>query len=433
MLPVSSAEQSSGTRQDSPKHFSTVVAASLVTGLEMFDLTVFGFFAVVIGEQFFPAKDPLTSLLWSVGTFGIGFFMRPLGALMIGAYADRKGRRAALTRTCWMMAVGTAALGLCPPFADIGVAAPLIVLAGRLLQGFAVGGDIGVAAAFVMETSPVSRRGYRVSWQLSSQGAAALMGATSGLLLTSMLPPAALSAWGWRIPFLVGLPIAPVGLYLRCRLPDATPHTRTTRSASGPVAELFRQHRATIALAMLMGQTIPVYVIVYYMPSYATRIMHMPARTGYLASALSALVLVVIPPLAGGLIDRLPRRKPLALTASACMICLIYPVFLIIGHATSTLAILCGVALISVMVALSAVTGTLLVLEAFPSRVRATGMAVSHALHVAVFGGTAQFIVTGLIKLTGNPMSAAWYVTLACVVNFCALVRFREQRSSADT
>jgi len=407
-----------------------VIAASLVTGLEMFDFTVFGFFAVMIGDRFFPAKDPMTSLLWAVGTFGVGFFMRPLGAMMIGAYADRVGRRAAMTRTSWMMALGTAALGLCPSFASIGVIAPLVIIAARSLQGFAVGGDIGVAATFVMEAGPVSRRGYRVSWQLTSQGAAALLGATLGVLLTSTVSPVALASWGWRVPFLIGLLIAPVGLYVRRRLRDDPLSTNTARNAGTPLAELCREHGTTILLAMLMmmGQTIPVYAIVYYMPSYVTRVMHMPAVIGFLASALSALLLVVIPPLSGRLIDRLPRRKPLALLASGCTALLVYPVFLMITRATSALPILCAVGLISAMVAISAVAVALLVLEALPARVRASGMAVSHALHVALFGGTAQFIVTGLIRWTGDPMSAAWYVAPACAVSFCALMLFKEQR-----
>lgn len=429
-LPVATVDQSASNQKNPRELLKTVVAASLVTGLEMFDFTVFGFFAVMIGDQFFPAKDPMTSLLWAVGTFGVGFFMRPLGAMMIGAYADRVGRRVAMTRTSWMMALGTAALGLCPSFASIGVIAPLIVIAGRSLQGFAVGGDIGVAATFVLEAGPVSRRGYLVSWQLTSQGAAALLGATLGVLLTSTVSAAALASWGWRIPFLIGLLIAPVGLYVRHRLRDDPISIDTARSVGTPLAELCREHGTTILLAMLMmmGQTIPVYAIVYFMPSYATRVMHMPAVIGFQASALSALLLVVIPPLAGRLIDRLPRRKPLALLASGCTALLVYPVFLMISRATSALPILCGVGLISIMVAFGAVAVALLVLEALPARVRASGMAVSHALHVALFGGTAQFIVTGLIRWTGDSMSAAWYVAPACAVSFCALMLFKEQR-----
>ncbi|WP_233809355.1 MFS transporter [Paraburkholderia sp. HP33-1] len=420
----------SGNQENPRELVKAVVAASLVTGLEMFDFTVFGFFAVMIGDQFFPANDSMTSLLWAVGTFGVGFFMRPVGAVIIGAYADRVGRRAAMTRTSWMMALGTAALALCPSFASIGVLAPLLVIAGRSLQGFALGGDIGVTATFVLETGPASRRGYLLSWQLASQGAAALLGATLGLLITSTMSPAAVASWGWRIPFLIGLLIAPVGLYVRHRLRDDPILTTTASIPATPLTELRREHGTTILLAMLMmmGQTVPVYAIVYFMPSYATRVMHLPAVIGFLASALSALLLVSIPPLAGRLLDSLRRRKPLALLASGCTALLIYPAFVVITHATSALPILCGVGLVSTMVALGAGAVTLLVLEALPARVRASGMAVSHALNVALFGATAQFIVTGLIKRTGDPMSAAWYVAPACVVSFCAVMLFKERR-----
>ena len=418
-----------GSQQSRRDIVRIIVATSLVTALEMFDFTVFGFFAVMIGDHFFPATDPMTSLLLAVATFGVGFLMRPLGATMIGAYADRVGRRAAMTRTTWMMALGTAAVGLCPSFATIGIAAPVIVVAGRSLQGFALGGDLGVAATFVMEAGPVAGRGLRVSWQPASQGVAALLGASLGVLLSSTMSPAALASWGWRIPFVIGLLIAPVGLYVRRQLLDTHIPVTAAKNATAPLAKLFREHRKTILLAMLMmmGQTIPVYAFVYYMPSYVTRVMHMPPITGFLAATLSALLLVVIPPLAGRLVDRLPRRKPLALFSTGCTALLVYPAFLLITRATQPLPILCGVGLVSASVALGAGTVALLVLEALPARVRASGIAISHALSVALFGGTAQFIITGLIKWTGNPMSVAWYVAPACIVSFGAVVLFRER------
>ena len=410
-----------------------IVATSLVTGLEMFDFTVFGFFAVMIGDQFFPATDPMTSLLLAVGTFGVGFLMRPLGAMLIGTYADRVGRRAAMMRTCWMMALGTAAVALCPPFAAIGIAAPLIVIAGRSLQGFALGGDIGVAATFVMEAGSVSRRGFRISWQPTSQGAAALLGASFGVLLSSTMPAVALASWGWRIPFIAGLLIAPAGLYVRHRLRENPAQAQAQQPNSTPLAELFRDHGATIVLAILMmaGQTIPVYALVYYMPSYVTRVMHMPTLTGFLAAASSAVLLVVIPQLSGRLADRMPRRKPLVVVSSACTALLVYPAFLMITHATGPLPVILGACLVSASVALGAGIVSLLLLEALPAQVRATGAAISHALSVALFGSTAQFIVTGLIKWTGNPMSAAWYVAPACLVSFCAVLLFKEKARGA--
>jgi MFS transporter, MHS family, proline/betaine transporter len=423
-----------------------VVATSLLNGLEIFDFTVFGFFAAMIGEQFFPARDPLTSLLLAVGTFGAGFLMRPVGAMVIGAYADRAGRRNAMTATSAMMALGTAALAFCPPFAVLGVAAPLVVVAARLLQGFASGGEVGASTSFVMEAGPASSRGSRVSWQLASQGAAALLGAALGTLLSRTMAPAALAGWGWRIPFVIGLLVAPVGFYMRYRLsePAAAVGHDAARSVAGPgytvggrarspLAELFGEHRVTLALATLMiiGRTVPIYAIVFYMPSYLSRVMHMPASTGYLSSTLSALLLLVVSPLSGLLADRLPRRKPMALFTSACTALLIYPMFLLIVHAHSVWPILLGVGVISTLIALGASVSTVLVLEALSPRVRASGIAISYALGVALFGGTAQFVVTALIRWTGDPMSAAWYVTPACCVSVCALALFRERRAPA--
>lgn len=432
--PVATCAQPDRNQENRRELLRTVVAASLVNGLEIFDFTVFGFFAAVIGDQFFPTANPMTSLLLAVGTFGVGFFMRPLGATMIGAYADRVGRRAAMTMTSWMMVLGTAAIGFCPPFAQIGVTAPLIVVAGRLLQGLAAGGEVGAAAAFVMEAGPVSRRGYLVSWQLAGQGAAVLLGASLGTLLTGTMTPASLASWGWRIPFLIGLLVAPAGLYVRRRLPEIPMPATSGASGSNdgtPIAELSHRHRMTILLAtlMMMGRTVPVYAIVLYMPSYLSQVMHLPAITGFLSSALSSVLLVVVSPLSGVLADRLPRRKPLVLLTSGCTALLVYPVFLMIIHAKSALPILFGVGLISALVALGASAGTVLVLEALPARVRASGLSISYATGVALFGGTAQFIVTGLIKWTNNPMSAAWYVTPACLVSFFAAALFTERQA----
>ncbi|WP_144148701.1 MFS transporter [Paraburkholderia sp. BCC1884] len=407
-----------------------VFATSLIGGLELFDFTVFGFFAAMIGDQFFPSKDPLTSLLLAVATFGVGFFMRPLGAVLIGAYADRGGRRAAFNSTIWLTSLGTAAIALCPPFATIGVAAPVILVAGRLLQGFAAGGDVGVATTLAMEFAPPSRRGFMVGWQLAGQGGAALLGATLGMLLTQIMSPAALASWGWRIPFFVGLLIVPAGIYFRRRISTPDAAARTGGSSRRTLAELCREHGSTTVLAMLMmlWRTVPVYAIVFFMPSYMTRVLHLPGAVGFSCSALSALLLVVMSPFAGLLADRLPRRKPLVLATSGLTALAVYPVFLLITQSHAVWPILLGVGLISALIALGTGANTLLVLEALPVRVRASGLAISYAFGVALFGGTAQSVVTGLVKWTGDPMSAVWYIAPSCAVSFFAAALFKEQR-----
>ena len=410
-----------------------VIATSLVTCLELFDFTVFSYFAVMIGDQFFPATDPMTSLLLAVGTFGVGFFMRPLGAMVIGAYADRVGRRAAMTITIWLTAAGTAAIALCPPFAVIGLAAPVIIIVGRLLQGFAAGGEVGAAVTFAMEAAPPPQRGMLVSSQYASQAAAALLGAVFGMLLTSTLSPASLTQWGWRIPFLVGLSIVPAGLYMRRRLVDGPVRGASDRSTSIPFVELCREHGGTLVLATLgkIWSTVPVYAVITYMPSYVTRVLHMPPIIGFMSSTLSTLLLVVVSPLSGLLADRLPRRKPMVLITAGTTAVLVYPVFAMMTLTQSPLAVVLGSAVISVLLALGTSIGALLVLEAFPARVRASGFAISHALGITLFGGTAQFIITGLIKWTGDPVSAAWYVAPACLVSFVAVLAFKEHHAVA--
>ncbi len=418
----------SGTAPSTGGLRKAVIATSLGNGLEVFDFTVFSFFASMIGAQFFPSIDPMTSLLLAVGTFGAGFLMRPLGAFFIGAYADRSGRRGAMMLTIWLTALGTAAIGCCPSFASIGLAAPLIVIAGRLLQGFAAGGEVG-ATTFLMESGPSARRGFLVSWQLASQGAAALLGALLGVALTRRLSPSELAAWGWRVPFLVGLLVLPVGLYMRRQLHDVPLPAAPARAARVPLVELCRGHLGTVVLATLImtGGTVSTYIIVYYMPSYLSRVMHFPQATGFMSATLSALLMLVIAPLSGLLADRLKRRKPLVMFTSGFTALLVYPAFFLITHAQGLLPVLAGVGIISALMALGSGAGVLLLLEAFPPRLRASGFAIPYAVGVTLFGGSAQFIVTWLIKSTGDPMSASWYVMPACLVSFVAVVLFKER------
>jgi MHS family proline/betaine transporter-like MFS transporter len=428
--PITTGAPSVATARPAAELRKVIIATSLGNGLEIFDFTVFSFFAAMIGAHFFPANDPMTSLLLAVGTFGVGFFMRPLGAMVIGAYADRVGRRAAMMLTIWLMALGTAAIGCCPSFATIGLAAPLIVIAGRLLQGFAAGGEVGAATTFLMESGPASRRGFLVSWQLGSQGAAALLGASIGVILTRSLSPNDLAAWGWRIPFLIGLLIAPVGLYVRRQLHDVPLPKPTTGTATMPLVELCQKHGRTVTLAtmMMIGGTVSMYIIVYYMPSYLTRVMHMPPTTGFLSATLSALLMFVIAPLSGLLADKLKRRKPLVLFTTGCNALLVYPAFYVITHAHSLMPILASVGIISALMALGSGAGTLLLLEAFPPHVRASGLAIPYAVGATLFGGTAQLVVTWLIKSTGDPMSAAWYVAPASLISLAAVALFKERR-----
>lgn len=428
-----------GQRTDAPSIGQTrlILATSIGNGLEIFDFTVYSFFAAMIGAQFFPSGNPITSLLFSVGTFALGFLMRPLGAVVLGGYADRVGRRAAMTMTIWLMALGTAMIGLCPPYATLGIAAPLLVVLGRLLQGFAAGGEVGASMSYLMESGATSSRGFRVSWQSTSQAAAALAGAGFGMVLSRTLSPEALYDWGWRVPFLFGLLVAPVGVYIRRALherPLPAGDSGSKSSTSLPVVAVLRDEFRSVALGALsiMGATVSLYTMVYYMPSYLTRVMHMPAALGFLSAGVSAVVLLLVSPLSGLLADRLKRRKPFLLATFGFAALLVMPVFhLLVNVRPDTASV--AIAALAVSGAVMAIGGAsllLTLLEAFPPAMRATGVGLSYAIAVTFFGGTAQFVVTWLIELTGNPISAGWYVQACCLISLVALWRFGARRKT---
>ena len=411
-----------------PSTRKLIVATSLGNGLEIFDFTVFSFFAVHIGAAFFPTHDPLTSLLLAVGTFGVGFFARPLGAMMIGSYADRVGRRAALTLTIWLMALGTCTIALCPTYATIGIAAPLIVLLGRLLQGFSAGGEVGASTTLLMESGHARRRGYMISWQMTSQGIAAAAGALMGLVLSRALPADAVASWGWRLPFLVGLLIAPVGYYIRRKLPDQHADAGNA-TVESPIRELMNHHRGPLVNGVLMtvSSTVSMYTIVYYMPSYLSRVMHLPATTAFSAALLASLVITLISPVAGVIADRVTHRKRLALVMAILSACCTLPAFWLITHVATPAVVLSVVAVLVALMMIGTGNGMLMIMEAFPPAVRASGFATAYAVSVTLFGGTAQFVVTALVAHSGQPFTAGVYVFVCNIVSLLAILAYRER------
>jgi MFS transporter, MHS family, proline/betaine transporter len=409
-----------------------VFATSLLNGLELFDFTVFAFFGAIVGDRFFPFVQPMTSLLLAAATFGVGFLARPLGGLLLGAYADRCGRQPALLLSCWFATLGTAAIALSPTYEQIGIAAPLLVVVSRVLQGLAVGGEIGPAAALAMEAAPPSKRGFVIGCQLAGHGIAPLFGASLGALLSGMLTPTQLFDWGWRVAFAMGLPLIGIAYYLRRKLQEGgiSDRTATGDARRRPVAQLFRHHRRIIAMAtLLMGfRTVPLYAVVYFLPTYMAHVIHQPMLNGFLASTLSAVLLIALSPAAGIVIDKLPRRKPL-LFATACGTAIgVYVLFVAMTPAATAARLLIGIASITALIVLGGCAATVLVLEALPYNVRATGHGSTYGLGAGMFGGTAQLAVAALMKWTANPMSVAWYVVPCCLLSAGAAIAFNERR-----
>ncbi|ASL44638.1 Proline/betaine transporter [Burkholderia sp. AD24] len=424
-----------------------VFSSSVGNALEWFDFLVYGYFATIIAKQFFPMQDEWLSTLLAIATFGISFLMRPLGAVVLGLYGDRKGRKAALTLAIALMMIGTFTMAVMPPYASIGLAAPVLILLARLVQGFAVGGEFGSATAFMVEHS-ASRRGYYASWQFASQGLAAITAAAFGSLLTAWMPPEQLNSWGWRLPFMFGLLVGPVGYYIRSHL-DETPEflalhkAREAREAAGlrPVANDEEAKGASfanqwvnllLAVGIVAQSTVGVYVLQLYMPMYAVKQLHMPAAASFGVVVLNGGLQFLLSPVMGALSDRIGRIR-IMLTTSVLMGALIYPMFALLqSHPTiGWLLLLQGTAGIFK----AAYSGPMpaLMSEIFPTQVRSTGLSIGYSIGVTIFGGFAPTIVETFIHVTGDKLAPSYYVLIAALLSGLSLVvvAFRMRRVRA--
>jgi MFS transporter, MHS family, proline/betaine transporter len=399
-----------------------VFSSSVGNALEWFDFLVYGYFAALIAKAFFPSNDEWLSTMLAIGTFGISFLMRPLGAIVLGIYGDRKGRKAALTLAILLMMIGTLTMAVMPTYRQIGVAAPLLVLFARLIQGFAVGGEFGSATAFMVEHS-ASRRGYYASWQFASQGLAAILAAAFGTLLSAWLPPTQLESWGWRIPFVFGLLIGPVGYYIRSHL-DETPEfiaTRAQRTVSKPGASFSNQWaNLVLAIGIVAQSTVGVYVLQLYMPMYAVKQLHLPTTASFAVVLLNGGLQFIFSPLMGALSDKIGRIR-IMLGTSIFMGVAIYPMFAWLqAHPTvaSLVVLQAGAGILK-----AAYSGPMpaLMSEIFPTRVRSTGLSIGYALGVTLFGGFAPTIVETFIHMTGDKLAPSYYVLLAAVLSGVSL------------
>lgn len=308
-----------------------VAAVTLGNALEFYDFLIYSFFAAVIGKAFFPVGSEIGSMLASLATFGVGFFFRPLGSIVLGAYADRRGRKAAMSLTLGLMALGTGIIAFAPTYAQIGVLAPALIVVGRILQGFSAGGEVGASTSMLAEAAPVRQRGFFISWQMASQGLAILVAALISFSLTELLDTVSLESWGWRVPFVIGMLIAPVGMYIRRNLKetfarDLDPHA--AEGSEGAIADLARGHLKLSVMSTLIqaGSQITSYIFIIYLPTYAVVQLKMPASLALSAVVVSGIVAFLASPLLGSLSDRI-GRKPLAWASRILSIAVAIPSF----------------------------------------------------------------------------------------------------------
>lgn len=404
-----------------------IAAITIGSGLEFYDFSVYSFFATLIGRQFFPVETSLGQLLLSLATFGVGFGMRPIGGLVLGAYADRVGRKPAMMLTLWLMALGSLMFAIAPTYAQIGMAAPMIIVLARLIQGFAIGGEVGASTAMLMEYADDKSRGFYGSWQLFSQGLSFLLGALVALALSASLSPEALESWGWRLPFVLGVLVIPVGIYIRRHLKETAAETPQHEAAPSSIRLIFTRYRRMILTGVLLviGSTASSYIVLDYMTNYTVTVLHLPMTMGTTAACLGALMQISLSIWAGRLSDRMGRRRTIAL-GSFPMLLLIYPAFMLMNHFPS-LGTLLGVSLVTTLLLVLITVPTLvLVTELFPRAIRATGLSIVYCLGVSVFGGFAQFFATGLIGLTGNNNAPALYVMVCLCLTLTGLAMAKE-------
>jgi MHS family citrate/tricarballylate:H+ symporter-like MFS transporter len=414
-----------------------IAAATAGNALEFYDFITYAFFAIQIGHAFFPKTSAYGSLMLSLATFGAGFVTRPLGGLVLGSFADRVGRRAAMLVSFSMMGGALVTIAIVPPYSVIGIAAPIIAVLARMVQGFALGGEVGPTTAYLLEAAPLKARGLAVSWQGASQCIAATVGATVGATLSALLPADALDAYGWRIAFLLGAVTIPFGLWARTGMPETLhdPEPHAVSHAEDGVWRLVRQNTRIIVLSLvaLAGGTISTYVQ-DYMTTFAQGTLHLSATVGFAAGALGNIAAVAAILWGGALSDRIGRR-PVMIWPTVIFLVTIYPMFLWIVDSGSALVFLAVNVFLGFVSSVSAGPFYAALAETLPKRIRGGAFATIYATSIALFGGTTQFVVTWLLHVTGNAMAPAWYLlaaTAASTVAFYLILESAPARVAPD-
>ena len=405
------------------KRWKAVIAASIGNALEWFDFVIYGFFAVTIGKLFFPTNSDVDSVLIAFATFGITFFVRPLGAIIFGAFADRRGRQAALSLSIALMMLGTAIIAITPTYSAIGPIAPIVVVFARFLQGISAGGEFGSATAFLAEQDP-KRRGFFASWQFASQGLTTVLAASFGAVLAATLTGEQMELWGWRIPFVFGLLIGPVAYYLRRRV-DETEEFQSLAKRGKPIREAFSgaKQRMLVSLAMVVLCTVITYTTLF-MPGFAVRQLGLSQAEGFLATLLTGVIQIMLVPVFGALSDA-RGRLPIMFAGAMAVLLVSYPMFAWLVSSPKLQTLLIVQSIIGFLAAVYLGPLPALMSEMFPTRMRTTGLSVSYSFGVAIFGGFAPFINAWLIQSTGSKLAPSFYLMFAAAISLLGLLAQR--------
>jgi MHS family proline/betaine transporter-like MFS transporter len=399
----------------------TAIAANIGAALEWYDLVLYALFAVILAKQFFPTNDPATSLLLSLGAFAISWLVRPLGAIVIGAYSDRVGRKPGLTLSAGLMTLGTLMLAVMPGYATIGLTAPLLVLVARMIQGFSAGGEFGAATAMLAEQDP-ERRGFYASLQWAASGFAVFLASLFAYAVNTLLSPDQVAAWGWRVPFLFGLLIGPAALYIRSRLDEPLEFQQSERT-DAPLAELMATDKTRILLgAGLVAAGACGSYLNTYMPTFAVSKLGLPASVSLLGTIAAGLINTVLPPVFGHLSDRIGRVRVMA-TFGIIGLVMIYPLFRWL-IAAPTIANLITIQALIALVFYCGYYATVpaALADLFPTRRRTTGVSISYVLAQTLFGGITPLVVGWIVTTTNDPTSPGLYLSAVMILSLACLI-----------
>jgi MHS family citrate/tricarballylate:H+ symporter-like MFS transporter len=409
-----------------------VAAAVVGNWLEFYDFGVYAYFAKQIGDTFFHGGSPFERLLASLITFGIGFVFRPLGGVVFGRFADKAGRRPAMLVSFFMMGVALVGFVLVPGYRQIGMAAPLLAVLCRVVQGFALGGEVGPTTAYIIEAAPYKERGFYGAWQSASQSLAGISAGAVGLLTAHLLSATDMHEWGWRIPLGLGALVLPVGLLMRRMLPETLHHdepkldVHSDHDAGASQLAVVAGHWRIILIGVgiIAGATISTYVFTF-MTTYAQDTLHMGVRIGMLI-AITNGVAGFIGSMAGGWLSDRYGRRPLMIWPRVAFLAMILPTFMAVVRIGEPIALLALMAVLDVVANLALVPAFVALVESLRKDIRGVATGTIYALTVAVFGGTTQPIVAWLDHATGNPLAIAWYLMAGAVVGLVAAIAMPE-------
>ncbi len=435
MLVPESAVLAPSTRHPTPSQsrrakFMPVVRVAAGNALEMYDFQIFGYYAAAIAATFFPTGHEFASLMLALATFGAGFLMRPLGAIVLGAYIDHRGRRAGLLLTLALMGFGTLAVACLPGYAVLGIAAPLLVLVGRLVQGFSAGVELGGVSVYLSEIAPPNRKGFYVSWQSASQQVAVMFAALLGIALTSTLSHSQMTRWGWRVALLAGCALLPLLLFLRRSLEETSEFLARPRHSTAEIVQSLFANWRLVLLGMMMSTmtTVCFYLVTAYTPTFGSSVLHLAATGNLVVTLCVGACNFVVLPLSGALSDRIGRR-PILIGCTIVALLTSYPALLWLVSAPSFTRLLVVELWFSLFYATYNGAMAVFLTEIMPAAVRTSGFSLAYSSATAIFGGFTPAICTYLIHVTGNRAVPGLWLSFAAVCGLSAALALSGKRT----